>query len=211
MKVFGPVFRILWVVVGFFTRILHPVTMTGRENLPAHGALLCANHSSNWDPVILAVNLPIDYHLWIMGKAELFGIPVIGPVIRRCGSFPVERGGMDIQSVRTAMQAIKGGDNLLIFIEGTVIRNGIGHTDNLPAHAHSGAAAIGMRTGAVMIPVFMDGEKRLFRKTRIIFGKPYVPEITGRRGTAEEMQKIADEMLRQAYALGGQAIGGAPL
>ena len=50
-----------------------------------------------------------------------------------------------------------------------------------------------------------------FQKTRIIFGEPYVPEVTGRRGTSEELQAIADEMLRQAYALGGQQVGGAPL
>ena len=44
-----------------------------------------------------------------------------------------------------------------------------------------------------------------------IFGKPYQPVYTGRHGTAEEMQKIADDILEAAYALGGQAVGGAPL
>ena len=38
-----------------------------------------------------------------------------------------------------------------------------------------------------------------------------VPQITGRRGTSEELQKVADDVLREAYALGGQAVGGAPL
>ena len=52
---------------------------------------------------------------------------------------------------------------------------------------------------------------RMFRKTTIIFGEPYVPQITGRRGTSEELQKVADDVLREAYALGGQAVGGAPL
>ena len=54
-------------------------------------------------------------------------------------------------------------------------------------------------------------EGRMFRKTTIIFGEPYVPQITGRRGTSEELQKVADDVLREAYALGGQAVGGAPL
>ena len=62
-----------------------------------------------------------------------------------------------------------------------------------------------------MVPVFMDGKKKLFRKTRIIFGKPYEPVYTGRHGTAEEMQKIADDVLAAAYALGGQKVGGEPL
>ena len=95
--------------------------------------------------------------------------------------------------------------------EGTTIRNGIGKTDGLPAHAHSGAAVIGVRTGAILVPVFVDGEKRTFHRTRIIIGQPYTPVYTGRRGTAEEMQKIADELLREVYALGGQQVGGAPL
>ena len=57
----------------------------------------------------------------------------------------------------------------------------------------------------------MDGEKKLFHRTRIIFGDPYEPHYTGRHGTADEMQKIADDLLEQAYALGGQAVGGKPL
>lgn len=70
---------------------------------------------------------------------------------------------------------------------------------------------IGVRTGAVFVPVFMDGEKKLFHRTRIIIGEPYTPSVTGRHGTAEEMQAIADELLRRAYALGGQQVGGKPL
>ena len=109
------------------------------------------------------------------------------------------------------MQTIRDGQNLLIFPEGTVIRNGIGKADGLPAHAHSGAAVIGVRTGAVFVPVFLDGEKRLFHRTRILIGQPYTPVYTGRHGTTEEMQNIADDLLRTVYALGGQQVGGAPL
>ena len=136
---------------------------------------------------------------------------MLGWLLRKLGVFPVNREGTDIKAVKTAIQTIKDGDNLLIFPEGTVIRNGIGYVDGLPAHAKSGAAMIGIRTGASLIPVFVDGEKKPFRRTRIIFGDPYEPHYTGRHGTAEEIQKIADELLEQAYALGGQAVGGAPL
>ena len=109
------------------------------------------------------------------------------------------------------MQAIKDGDNLLIFPEGTVVRNGVGYIDGLPAHAKAGVAMIGVRTGAALIPVFVDGEKKLCHRTRIIFGEPDEASYTGRRGTSEEMQKIADDVLAAAYALGGQAVGGTPL
>ena len=208
---FGTFFNLIYTVALLISRLLHPVSVEGLENLPRHGALLIANHSSNWDPILLATALPRDYRLRVMAKEELFHYPVVSWLIRVGGAFPVNRGGADIQAVKTAMQSIRDGQNLLIFPEGTVIRDGIGKADGLPAHAHSGAAMIGVRTGAVFVPVFLDGKKRLFHKTRIIIGKPYTPVYTGRRGTAEEMQNIADDLLREIYALGGQQVGGAPL
>lgn len=211
MKPFNRLFVFIYYVVGLVADILHPVSVEGLERLPKSGALLCPNHASNWDPILVALKLPKNYRLHIMAKEELFKNPLLGWLLRKVGAFPVSRGNNDINTVRTAMQAIKDGDNLLIFPEGTVVRNGVGYIDGLPAHAKAGVAMIGVRTGATLVPVFVDGEKRLFHRTRIIFGEPYEPHYTGRRGTSEEMQKIADDVLASAYALGGQAVGGAPL
>ena len=211
MKPTNRFFVFVYYVLGFIMRIIHPTTVEGLEKLPKSGVLLCPNHSSNWDPLILATRLPVNYRLHIMAKEELFKNPILGWIIRKLGGFPVSRGNNDIQAVKTAIQVLKAGDNLLIFPEGTVVRNGVGYVDGLPAHAKSGVAMIGVRTGAKLIPVFMDGEKKLFHRTRIIFGDPYEPAYTGRHGTSEEMQKIADDILVQAYALGGQAVGGTPL
>lgn len=211
MKPFNRFFVFAYYLVGFVTRILHPTSVEGMENLPKNGVLLCPNHSSNWDPLLIVLRLPVNSRVHIMAKEELFRNPLLAWVLRKAGVFPVSRGHNDINTVRTAMQAIKDGDNLLIFPEGTVVRNGIGYVDGLPAHAKAGVAMIGVRTGATLVPVFVDGEKKLFHRTRIIFGKPYEPHYTGRRGTSEEMQKIADDVLEAAYALGGQAVGGGPL
>lgn len=211
MKPFNRLFVFIYYVVGLVTRILHPTSVEGMERLPKSGVLLCPNHSSNWDPILVALRLPINYRLHIMAKEELFQNPLLGWLLKKVGAFPVSRGNNDINAVKQSIQALKDGDNLLIFSEGTTIHNGVGYTDGLPAHAKAGVAMIGVRTGATLVPVFVDGEKKLFHRTRIIFGEPYEPHYTGRRGTAEEMQKIADELLEQAYALGGQAVGGKPL
>ena len=211
MRPFNRLFVFIYYVVGLVADILHPVSVEGMERLPKNGVLLCPNHASNWDPILVALKLPKNYRLHIMAKEELFQNPLLGWLLRKVGAFPVSRGNNDINTVRTAMQAIKDGDNLLIFPEGTVVRNGVGYIDGLPAHAKAGVAMIGVRTGAALVPVFVDGEKKCFRRTRIIFGEPYEPHYTGRRGTSEEMQKIADEVLAAAYALGGQAVGGRPL
>ena len=211
MKPFNRLFIFIYYVVGFITDVLHPVTVEGMERLPSGGVLLCPNHSSNWDPILVALKLPKNYRLHIMAKEELFQNPLLGWLLKKVGAFPVSRGNNDINAVKQSIQALKEGDNLLIFPEGTTVRNGVGYIDGLPPQAKAGAAMIGVRTGARMVPVFVDGEKKLFHRTRIIFGEPYEPHYTGRRGTSEEMQKIADDLLAAAYALGGQAVGGKPL
>ena len=211
MKPFNRLFILIYYVVGFVARVLHPTSVEGMEKLPKSGVLLCPNHSSNWEPILVALRPPINYRLHIMAKEELFQNPLLGWLLKKVGAFPVSRGNNDISTVRTAIQVLKEGDNLLIFSEGTTIRNGIGYIDGLPPQAKAGVAMIGVRTGATLVPVFVDGEKKLFHKTRIIFGDPYEPHYTGRRGTSEEMQKIADDLLAAAYALGGQAVGGKPL
>ena len=211
MKPFNHFFTVVYYVARVLVNVLFPATVEGLDRLPRNGVLLCPNHSSNWDPILIALRLPVNYRLHIMAKVDLFKNPILAWILRRLGAFPVSRGSSDIQSVKTAMQAIKSGDNLLIFPEGTTIHNGIGYVDGLPAHAKAGVAVIGVRTGATLVPVFVDGPKKPFRRTRIIFGEPYTPVYTGRHGTSEEMQKIADDILAAAYALGGQAVGGKPL
>ena len=198
-------------VIRFVWKIVYPYQVEGLETLPQERALLCPNHASNLDPIYVAVALPNNYRLHFMGKEELFRNPILNWLLRKLGAFPVSRGNNDIQAVKTSIQVLKDNDNLLIFPEGTTIRNGIGSVDGLPPHAKSGAAMIGIRTGAQLVPVFVDGAKKPFRKVRIIFGTPYTPVYSGRHGTAEELQKIADDILTEAYRLGGQAVGGEPL
>ena len=151
---FGPFFPLIFTVAKWICRLLHPVTVQGLENLPSHGALLVANHASNWDPLVLATALPMDYRLRVMGKEELFQNPILAWVIRVGGAFPVNRGGADIQAVKTAIQTIQSGQNLLIFPEGTTVRNGRRASgpctqrcggDRRPYRRHSGAGVRGWR------------------------------------------------------------------
>lgn len=197
-------FRFIYRLLNAVLLLVFPVEVRGLENLPEHKVLLCPNHASNWDPILIALKLPINYRLHIMAKDSLFRNPILRWILLKVGAFPVSRGNSDINAVKMAMQSIKDGDNLLMFPEGTVVRDGIGKVDGKPATAKSGVAMIGIRTGATLVPVYAGDRKRAFRKTRIIFGKPYQPVYTGRHGTSEEMQHIADEILREAYALGDE-------
>ena len=93
-------FRFVYRFLNCFLFFFFPVEVEGLENLPPHGALLCPNHSSNWDPILLVLKLPIDYRVHIMAKDSLFKNPLLGWILRKVGAFPVSRGSSDIAAVR---------------------------------------------------------------------------------------------------------------
>ena len=141
-------FGIIWVLAQIL-RLLYRIEVKGLENLPRNGVLLCPNHASDLDPVLIGICLPINYRLHFMAKEELFQNRLFGRILRALGAFPVNREGADIQAVKTAMKVIHEGENLLIFPEGTTIHDGVGCHDGLPAHAHSGIAMIGVRASGL--------------------------------------------------------------
>src|SRR5688572_14842578 len=82
-------------VLRLLMRLLAPRwRVTGRGNIPWRGpCLLAPNHISDADPPM--VGLSSLRPLWFMAKHELFDIKVIGPWIRFCRAFPVERDNID--------------------------------------------------------------------------------------------------------------------
>lgn len=178
---------------------LHPIAVEGLENVPKdEPVVLCPNHSSNWDPILLICALGREVNLRIMGKNQLFKIPILRSFLRKMGVFPVDRRHSDIGAVKNSIQSLKDGAMLMVFPEGTRVRG-----KKNAVRPKGGIAMIAIRSGAKLLPVYIGVKKRLFAKVPIIFGKPFDPEYTGRKGTAEEYQANADEVMRRAYALGG--------
>lgn len=191
------VYEFLVAIVRPIAWLFFPYRLEGRENLPKdEPVLLCANHSSGWDPVLVACSLGIGQRMRVMSKKQLMDIPVLGWILKKAGVFAVDRGNSDIVAVKTAIGSLKEGWSLLIFPEGTRLKK------PQPELVKGGAAMIAIRSGVRMVPVFLTMEKKLFRRVRIVIGAPYSPVYTGRKGTAEEYQANAEEIMRQIYALG---------
>lgn len=145
-------------------RVLFRLEASGREHVPKEGGVvLCSNHISLLDPP--AIGILLKRRIRFMAKAELFNIPVLGAAIKALGAFPVKRGGVGKETIRTAFQLLQDGDIMGIFPEGT--RN----TDQSTA-AKKGAAMIALRSGAAIVPVAIIGSYKLFRKTRVVYGPP---------------------------------------
>ncbi len=171
-------FRILFAV-------LYRLRAIGREHVPADGAVvLCANHTSFWDPPVLGTPLPRKVHF--MAKAELFDIPVLGFLIARVGAFPVKRGGVSRESIRLAVSLLKEGSVVGIFPEGT--RSNAGGT------GQKGAASLALKSGAIVIPVAIIGDYKLFRRMTIVYGKPLdMSEFAA--ASSEDLEKATERIM----------------
>jgi 1-acyl-sn-glycerol-3-phosphate acyltransferase len=186
--------------------------VVGREHVPmTGGAIVVANHLNNADPPMIQRALP--RYVTFMAKKEMIDAPVIGPLFRAWGAFPVKRGEADLGAVREACRVIERGDVLMMFPEGTRSRTG-----RLGA-GHPGTALIARRTGAPIVPVAITGTEgiawpgvfvrpRSVKRIRVTIGEPFVLGDATRGAGA--MQRDADEIMRRIAAMLPPEYAGVP-
>jgi len=191
-------YRILYCLGTVVFHVWHPVfRVTGRENiLRDRNMLICANHSGLADPcwILLALNLR-DFPR-VMAKASLMKIPLFGAMIRYLGVFGVRRGESDVTAFKTGLKALKDGENLLIFPEGTRVRPG------QTVEAKSGAAVLALRTDTPILPVYLEKKRYPFSPMRCIFGETFTLPQEDRKAPTEVMRQHAAEIMRRVYELG---------
>lgn len=164
------VIRLLGPLVRWFMR----VKVIGKDNIPSAGekTVLCCNHISNWDPVLLEIAQP-KRHIHFMAKAELFKNPLFAWLLgKQFGAFAVHRGTGDTGAIDTAKQLVCDGKIMGIFPEGTRSRDG------QLLRAKSGASLIVAQTGATVLPVAIVAKQqkvRPLRRTLVVYGKPLSP------------------------------------
>ncbi len=179
------------------------VRYVGQENLREDGGyILCSNHRSLWDPMLVAFGIK-NRKLNFMAKKELFKFKPFAAIIRSLGAFPVSRGSGDVGAIKNAVEVVNNGNILLIFPEGTRSKTGN------PLRAKAGAVYIANETKADIIPVaicFDDKKLRIGSKVTVCYGeKIHYEEIRvsednksadARSGAQCVMQKIIDLMNR---------------
>ena len=183
------------VVTTIFYAIFFRVKVYGKENIPKDsGALLCCNHQSYHDPVIMATYATRVVHY--MAKRSLFDVKGLNIIIRWLYAFPVDRDKKDLEAVRTTIKLLKSGEVVGIFAEGRRVKEGEAHD------AKSGTVMFAVKAKVPVIPVASTSSFKLFSKIIVKYGEPiYFEELQGRvlnsetlaEGIAIVMKKI-DEM-----------------
>jgi 1-acyl-sn-glycerol-3-phosphate acyltransferase len=136
------------------------VAVIGLENVPSGvSCILLSNHVSNLDPPVLLPAIPGQTSVLL--KKELMRIPILGTAMRLAKFVPVERGSRRDAaqaSVAAAVDVLRSGLHILIFVEGTRSKDG-----RLAAFKR-GPFYLAKETGAPIIPVAISGTQRLMRK-----------------------------------------------
>ncbi len=189
------VYTIIYCVVWPFFNLFHPCKAVFRERVPEGGAILCPNHTTISDPLLTVFALRLKHRPRVMAKAELRRVPLIGWLLEKAGVFYIDRGKADVGAVKIALKCLKDGEKLLMFPEGTRSRSGE------MGEAKTGAAMFAVRTGVPIIPMYIPAKKRWFARTPVVFGEPFYPETASRRGSAEEYERIAEELMARITAL----------
>ena len=185
-------------IVRAYYFLVRGIRATGTENVASPGGyILCSNHVSASDPFVLATCARRRLHF--MAKAELFKNRIVGGFISAIGAFPVRRGESDLGAVRESIRLLNEGHVVGIFPQGTRSR------ENAHTQLEPGVARIALRAGVKVVPAYIDGPYRLFRKTRVVFGAPVSLEDLGRRFDRATLDKATARLDEAIWALKPQA------
>ena len=165
--------------------------------------------------ILLAVNLfllgNLGFRLW-QNYSRASGLDAdLRALVSGCGStladsfrlpedvflpeLNLDRSRADVASIRTAVQYLKNGESIGIFPEGTRHRESFGM-----GQIHDGAAWLALKSGAPIVPVFIDS-RGMFHKIRFYVGDK-LPltldegEALNAKSRDAAAQKLAEAMAR---------------
>ncbi len=184
-----------WLAIPFISLAFHihfGYKVKGRENIPDGGCVVCPNHVQLSDPPFAAVALGNDTPIRLMAKKELFQNKYFGWLISSLGAFPINREGVDITAVKTALGCVKEGDKLIIFPQGT--------RDAAEGEIKKGAAMLAVKTHAPVLPMYISEGKTFRCRAKVVIGEPFFPDPK-----EKDYNVIANDILHRIYSLKEQA------
>jgi 1-acyl-sn-glycerol-3-phosphate acyltransferase len=214
-----PVYRpVIGLALGIFKAMGWQVRRFGVENIPTTGpAVLASNHIGYLDFVFVGYAARDRKRLVrFMAKKEVFDHPVAGKLMRGMKHISVDRFARASDSIDAAVGALKAGEVVGMFPEGTISRSFV------PRGAKSGAARMAMLAGVPLVPSAVWGSQRLLTKGRprnlqrgvpisVAYGPPvdYEPDddpaVVTKRLMATISEMAEDLMLRYPDEPAGEA------
>jgi 1-acyl-sn-glycerol-3-phosphate acyltransferase len=179
-------------------------TVTGLDRLEGleGPAIFFSNHASHLDTLLLLTSLPVRFrHRTVVAAAADYffdrRVKAIGSALA-LAAIPIDRTTVSRRSLHLAEDLLDDGWNLVIFPEG-------GRTaDGWAQEFKGGAAYLATRGSVPVVPVHIEGSRRVWRKggtlhrsqTVLTFGRPIVPG-----GSLGDARRLAVAMERAVSVL----------
>jgi 1-acyl-sn-glycerol-3-phosphate acyltransferase len=143
------------------------------DNIPSDGpAIVACNHISYLDPLGNAYAvMRAGRRPRFLAKDELFEIPLVASALRGAGQIPVARGTGDRTPLLDAVNALRRGEVVVIYPEGTVTTN----PDFSPMEGKTGVVRLALDAGAPIVPMASWGSQAVWQKSgrgSLKFGRP---------------------------------------
>ncbi len=170
--------NIVWFLSLFYFRF----KSVGSENVPASGGcILAPNHVSFLDPPMVGCGLRHRV-AHFMTRDTLYRNPLLGWWFRKIGNIAIDRTKGDLAALRSALNALKSGQVICLFPEGTR------SLDGDLQEPKGGVGFLIAKAGVPVVPVYLDGTYEAWpkggkwikpKKVRVYFGKPIQIEEFG--------------------------------
>jgi 1-acyl-sn-glycerol-3-phosphate acyltransferase len=154
----APEVRLAAIPARWLARAWWSLEVEGLEHLPPGPCVLCPNHNSALDGILLALALPADRasSLVHLGKARHLRSGLRRVFAPRAGVVAIDTDGEVIDALRTCARSLGHGRSLVLFPEGT--RSPDGRLQLL----RPGAAILGAHLGVPLVPVAISGTREIF-------------------------------------------------
>ena len=175
----------------YFT-VIYRLKVIGTENIPkdkTQPLIYCGNHRTYADPPLIVVTA--KRHVRFLAKEELRKNPFFAFLGVVFGGIYVKRDEKDVTALKTTLKALKNGESVALFPEGT--RNGLEKGQKVK----DGAAFFAVKTGAKVIPVGISGGEKPFKRIYVKYGKPL--DYSNR--SKDELDEITDEIMKNIIQL----------
>ena len=195
-------YRIIYPLFSGIVKLVLNIKVINTEKEPSDGGfLVCANHTSGADPIVLSYAFKKN-QVHFMAKKELFKIPLLAQLIKLLGAFPVDRAANDIGAVRKAITLIEEDKCMGIFPQGHRYPG----EDPRKTKTKNGLALIATKSHADVVPCYIWRKKKkfkLFRRTYVIIGDriPF-EELNFNPEVAGEYVRITDIAFDKICTLG---------
>jgi 1-acyl-sn-glycerol-3-phosphate acyltransferase len=154
----SPLYRAGYVICNLVGKIAFDFKVYGRENFIEEGAaILASNHQSYLDPP--CIGMACRREIYFLARKTLLERPLIGPLLKRLNTVPVDRDRGDVSSIKAILRLLRAGCRVIIFPEGTR------SSDGRLQPARAGLGMIIAKTLAPVIPIRIFGSFEALPRT----------------------------------------------